>query len=198
MERPPARPEGALLRLARQAAGLSIPEAVRLSGVSKARWSQVESGHETRAGVIRPVQAKADTLARMARAVGVTPERLESEGQRADAAEILREILRAPAERPLASVPEPPQPPSGDLVDVVVHYLIHARPEDRASADVLWRQPRMSTTERLKLLRALFEAHLRDEETIRAALHGEDAGNGNGGSLPGRPGQVGLLRPVRP
>jgi transcriptional regulator with XRE-family HTH domain len=94
MERPPSRPEGALIRLARQAAGLSIPDAVRLSGVSKARWSQVESGYERRDGVTRPVQAKADTLARMAHAVGLPPERLELEGQRPDAAEILREILR--------------------------------------------------------------------------------------------------------
>lgn len=106
MTSPPARPEGALLRLARQAAGLTIPDAVRLSGVSKARWSTVESGYESRGGVSRPVNAKADTIARMARAVGLTPERLESEGQRPDAAGILREILRAqPA--PVAAPPVP-------------------------------------------------------------------------------------------
>lgn len=94
MERPPARPEGSLIRRAREAAGLSIPEAVRRSGVSKARWSQVETGYETRDGTLRVVQARAGTLARMANAVGVTAERLETEGARPDAAEILREISR--------------------------------------------------------------------------------------------------------
>lgn len=107
MEMPSARPEGALLRLARDAAGISIPEAVRRSGVSKARWSQVESGTETRNGVTRPVQAKAGTLARMARAVGITPERLESEGQRPDAAKVLREILAQDAAAPVAAAPSP-------------------------------------------------------------------------------------------
>jgi hypothetical protein len=83
---------------------MSIPDAARKSGISKARWSQVETGHETRAGVDRVVQAKAGTLARMAAAVGLPPERLEAEGQRADAAMVLREILQG---QPSAPEPSP-------------------------------------------------------------------------------------------
>lgn len=94
MERPPSRPEGALIRLARKAAGLTVPDAARAAGISKARWSQVESGHEARNGVEREVNAKSATIAHMARAVGLSPERLETEGERPDAAEVLREILR--------------------------------------------------------------------------------------------------------
>lgn len=101
MDRPPARPEGALLRLARQAAGMTIPDAVKASGVSKARWSQVESGYETRNGVTRPVQAKADTIARMARAVSIPPERLRDEGRREDAASILEEMIRSEPATPV-------------------------------------------------------------------------------------------------
>jgi transcriptional regulator with XRE-family HTH domain len=94
MDKPPARPESALIRLAREAAGISIPEAAAASGVSKARWSQIEAGYETRGDIVRPVQAKAATLARMAHVAGLTPERLAGEGQRPDAADVLAEILR--------------------------------------------------------------------------------------------------------
>lgn len=144
MERPPARPEGALIRLARQAAGLTIPDAVRLSGVSKARWSTVESGYESRGGTTRPVNAKADTIARMAHAVGVTPERMESEGQRPDAAEILREILRSPGQpaperqrRRLAEVPHE------GMTDRLIEHFIRQRPliddgGDREVLEAMW------------------------------------------------------------
>lgn len=108
MERPPAPPEAALIRLARQAANIRMAQAAKEAGVSLARWSHIENGYETRQGATRQVQAKAGTLARMAHAVGITPERLETEGERPDAAEVLREILRS----------EPPSlralPPSHD------------------------------------------------------------------------------------
>lgn len=132
MERPPARPEGALIRLTRQASGMTVPEAVKRSGVSKARWSQVESGYETRNGVTRPVQVKPDTLARMARAVGLSPERLESEGQRPDAAEILREILRSQPEGPrLSPVPDPAPPLDLSTADdALIGMFIEAWRED--------------------------------------------------------------------
>ncbi|WP_340382242.1 hypothetical protein U5640_36190 [Streptomyces sp. SS7] len=89
---PPA--EAVLIRVARQARGLSPEEAaallpIRLSG---ARWRQIENGYERR-NPPKPVRAPDKTLAHMAHAVGVTPERLEEAG-RPEAAEILREILR--------------------------------------------------------------------------------------------------------
>ncbi len=94
MERPPAPPEAVLIRLAREAAGIPVAAAAKRAGVSVARWSQIESGSEIRHGAVSPVTGRAGTIARMAAEVGVSPERMETEGQRPDAAEILREILR--------------------------------------------------------------------------------------------------------
>lgn len=108
MERPAPPPEALLIALARKAAGIRAPAAARKAGISKARWSQVENGCEMREGAYRPVRARDDTLAHMAYAIGVTPERLETEGRRPDAAAVLREILREPS-------PEPP--PSGVSLD---------------------------------------------------------------------------------
>lgn len=94
MSRPAPPPEAVLIRLVREAAGIKTPEAARIAGISKARWSQVELGYEWREGGFRPVRAGAGTLAHMAYAAGVSPERLETEGERPDAAAVLREIER--------------------------------------------------------------------------------------------------------
>lgn len=86
--------EGVLIRLARQARGLSPEAAAELTPVQikGGRWRQIESGYERK---VPPKRAYAPplTLAHMAHTVGVTPDRLEEAG-RSDAAEILREILR--------------------------------------------------------------------------------------------------------
>ncbi|MFJ2514659.1 hypothetical protein ACIQJX_35180 [Streptomyces griseoviridis] len=93
-----APPEAALIRLARQAKGLS-PEAaaallpIKLSGN---RWRQIEKGYERRTP-FKAVRAPDSTLAHMAHAVGIAPERLDSTG-RGEAAEVLREILRGEGE----------------------------------------------------------------------------------------------------
>lgn len=94
MDRPAAPPEARLIRLVREAAGIKLPEAAAAAGISKARWSQVETGYETRPGGVRAVRGRASTVAHMAHAVGIPPDRLEGEGERPDAAEVLREILR--------------------------------------------------------------------------------------------------------
>lgn len=93
MSKPQPPPEAVLIRLAREAAHTRTADAAREAGVSKARWSQIESGYESRQGTYEPVVARAVTLAHMAHAVGVTPGRLDEAG-RSDAAEILREIER--------------------------------------------------------------------------------------------------------
>lgn len=96
-ETPSPPPEAVIIRLAREAANVTIPQAARAAGISTARWSQVEAGRETRGGAVRPVRGKARTIAHMAQAVGVPPARLREQGQRPDAAEILAEIQRSPA-----------------------------------------------------------------------------------------------------
>lgn len=95
-------PEAVLIRLVREAAGLKLPAVARLAGISKARWSQIETGYETRGGGHRQVKGRAVTIAHMAYAVGLTPERLETEGERPDAAAVLREILHHPQPTPPA------------------------------------------------------------------------------------------------
>lgn len=110
---PSTPPEAALIRVARQARGIS-PEAaakqtpIRLGG---SRWREIEKGYK---GADRqPVRAPDLTVAHMARVVGLLPERLAEVG-RESAAEVLREILRQEAEageaeqsRPYANLADP-------------------------------------------------------------------------------------------
>ena len=167
MEQPPAPPEAALIRLARQASNIRMAQAAEEAGVSLARWSHIENGHEKRQGTIRPVKAKADTLARMARAVGVSPERLETEGCRPDAAGILREILRAepaPAPPRLAAAP-PARDPFGEPSEVAQSLF----PGDRLK-QWIWSAPG-SEEEKAAAIRAV--------DLKRAELRG-DAGRAEG------------------
>lgn len=91
-------PEASLIRLARQARGLSPETAADLTPIRLrgGRWRQIENGYE-RKNPPKPVRAPDLTLAHMAQVVGVSPERLAEAG-REDAAEILREIQRQEAE----------------------------------------------------------------------------------------------------
>lgn len=81
-------PYGELIEAAREAAGLSRREAARRAGISDAWWRYVTRGWQN-----GPITGPADTVAVMARVVGLTPERLESEGERPDAAGKLREMI---------------------------------------------------------------------------------------------------------
>lgn len=101
-------PEGVLIKLARQARGLTPEAAAELTPIQikGGRWRQIESGYE-RKNPPKRAYAPDLTLAHMAHAVGVMPERLE-EARRPEAADILREILRKEAER--ASQPHTPSP----------------------------------------------------------------------------------------
>lgn len=91
--KPQPPPEAALIRLARQASRIKAPAAARSAQISVARWSQIENGYERRHGEYKPISGSAPAIAHMAYAVGLSPERLASEGERPDAAEILAEIL---------------------------------------------------------------------------------------------------------
>jgi transcriptional regulator with XRE-family HTH domain len=98
--RPPVPPDAAVIRLAREGAGISMAHAAERARMSKARWVQIENGRETRRGQVRPVRAKPVTIAHMAHAVNLPPERLESEGRNPEAAAILREIISQEDTRP--------------------------------------------------------------------------------------------------
>lgn len=90
---PDAPAEAHLIRVARLAVRIPAAQAARDAGISKARWSQIETGRARRNGVPHSVVAPPGVLAHMARAVGLSPDQLEAVG-RADAAEVLREIYR--------------------------------------------------------------------------------------------------------
>lgn len=92
-----------MITAALKRARLSARAAARQAGISDARWRQITSGYQTVSKTQVPVRAPADTLARMARAVNVTPEDLEEAG-RGDAAEELRALEDVP-------------PPMGDRDD---------------------------------------------------------------------------------
>lgn len=65
---------------------LSATKAAEQSGISEGRWRQIVLGYQSSGGVRIPVQGPADTVARMAETVGVTPEQMIEVG-RADVAE---------------------------------------------------------------------------------------------------------------
>lgn len=95
MEKPKQAPEGVLLETMRNAARpiLSIRGVAKAAGISEGRWRQIENGYQSvRKGEYIDVRAPADTLARMAKAVGASPEQLRDAG-RGDAADELIGIM---------------------------------------------------------------------------------------------------------
>lgn len=85
---------------------MSRRQAAAKAGISPSQWSDVERGHKMAGpGVIVPVRATAETLARMAQAVGVSDVELAAAG-REDAAQQLRTADRQRGLRDrLADVP---------------------------------------------------------------------------------------------
>lgn len=99
-DRPEQRPEGAAIAAALRTSRMSQREAATRAGISEARWRHIVSGYRPEAGHRIPVRGPAETVARMARVVGITPEKLEEVG-RHDAATELRTLSAMVAdERP--------------------------------------------------------------------------------------------------
>ncbi|WP_228976751.1 hypothetical protein [Streptomyces sp. DH12] len=116
--RPEPPPEAALIKTALQRTRRTVRGAALESKVGETRWRQILSGHQTVGGTFIPVRAPADTLADMARVVGVTPAELRGV-DRADAAEILEESTRRLAE-------------SNPQVDAIAQLLATLPPEAQA------------------------------------------------------------------
>jgi len=88
-ERPPPPPEGQLIAGALARTGLSIRRAATLAGMSYGRWRQITNGYQNVSpGSYARVRAPAETLARMARVVGVEPGELTAAGRPDAAAEL--------------------------------------------------------------------------------------------------------------
>ena len=159
---PPQPPYGILIELARKGARLTVQEAADRAGVSKATWIDSVRGWRRRGGVVEHIEPKPETVAHMACAAGVSPGRLEAEGQRPDAAEILREILR-PQQQPAA-----PQDPRSLLPPEPDDAAMELFPDpDDFPARWIWRQAHKSEEQRLREIRGWREA-------VRQAAAGED------------------------
>lgn len=92
--RPSPPPEGQRITAALKRTKLSARRAAARAGISDARWRQITSGYQMVSGNPIPVRdAPAETVARMALVVGVTPEELEDD--RPDAAGELRRLVAA-------------------------------------------------------------------------------------------------------
>lgn len=146
---PTPPPEAALIRVAREARGLSLEDAARLTLIrlGGARWRQLERGYETKD---KPVVAPARTLAHMAHVVGLGSDRLAAAG-REDAAEILREIEAQEAGQQQLGALQP------DLTD----------PQERA----MWEMPGLPDETRrtmIEILRVGKAKAVRDDRRRRA------------------------------
>lgn len=107
---PPQPPYGTLIEIARKGVHLSVQAAADRAGVSKATWIDNVRGYRKRGGQWESVNPKPETIADMAGAVGISPERLASEGRHPGAAEILEEMGREQASSlPLSRI-GPPEP----------------------------------------------------------------------------------------
>jgi transcriptional regulator with XRE-family HTH domain len=99
----PAPPEAEIIKLAREAAGMTIQAAAERSraldpeghGVSAVYWGNIERGTGGRRGRRVPARASAMKLALMAGTVGAEPGQLAGVG-REDAARVLAEMRRKP------------------------------------------------------------------------------------------------------
>jgi hypothetical protein len=94
---PQPPPEALLLQAALRRMGLSARQAAKRVPISDTRWRHIVSGYQPAGpGHKVPVIATPDTLARMAKVVGVTPQQLTEAG-REDAAAVLTELTGPPS-----------------------------------------------------------------------------------------------------
>ncbi|MEU0493544.1 helix-turn-helix transcriptional regulator [Nocardiopsis sp. NPDC006139] len=99
-EKPTPTREGELIRTSLIRIGLSARQAAKQSGISEGRWRQIVNGYQiVTKGTYVPVRGPADTVAAMARTVGVTEDQLIEAG-REDAAEKLSELSSLPDASP--------------------------------------------------------------------------------------------------
>ncbi|MGY5033248.1 hypothetical protein ACWC9U_20615 [Streptomyces sp. 900116325] len=141
--------EAALIAAALKNARISARKAAGLAGLSDARWRQIVSGYQSVSGSYVAVRAPADTLARMAQVVGVTPEELRNAG-REDAAAELDELGAPPTPRPSAGTYAPPIDAVTAIMaaltpeeqEEVIRRLGHARPTPPAQEGVTEHQRR--------------------------------------------------------
>lgn len=108
-EVPEQRPEGALIEQAREAhvPRLSMRAAATAAGISDGRWRQIVNGYQSAgAGQYITVIGPPETIARMAKVVGLNADQLTDVGREDAAAELLR-LNRSIASRPVGTGTDP-------------------------------------------------------------------------------------------
>lgn len=174
-QRPEQRPEGKLIAAAADRMNLSIREAARRAGISYGRWRQIVTGYQNVSpGSYAEVRAPAKTLAKMALTVGIAPEQMEAEGQRPDAAGIMRQqesdrpgrpaFAPPPRNRRLKALEDSDEPGLVPYLAEVAAEVSRAMDEhgpdltgaqafpDRPVDQGYWDNPRLSGYERVRLV----------------------------------------------
>jgi len=127
-------PEGKLLRTSRERAipKLSIRAAAARIGISPEHWGNVERGYKSVSAdkPAVPVEASAELLAKMATAAGIPAALMRTEGQRPDAADLMKEAIpaarNAPAGSPALPVPEDLRQAAQPYADAIQDRLLAA------------------------------------------------------------------------
>ncbi|WDO09893.1 helix-turn-helix domain-containing protein [Streptomyces murinus] len=134
----PPPPEATLIRLAREASGLSPETAAARMEIkfSGSRWRQIEKGHRRDSDTA--VVAPHPTLAHMAWALGITSDRLAETG-RHEAADILREMERSKAPAQPASVETAPLAELEEWQQKVILNALDERPRSAREKALLLR-----------------------------------------------------------
>lgn len=119
------KPWGLVIDEARKRAGLSVRKAASAAGISEGRWRQIVNGYQAAGqGQTVIVEGPDDTVARMAEAVGVSPDQLRSAG-RDRAAEVLTGLL------------SPITPEMGDVLSESVAAMLDERLAEFTDAQLL-------------------------------------------------------------
>jgi hypothetical protein len=161
---PGQSPEGRLIEEAAKATGRSIRALAANAEMSDTRWRQVIRGHQVGpAGRIIEARASSTALARMAMAVGVTPEQLE-EVDRPDAADEQRHLLDE-VRRGATVTPGPAEPGASEIELINASTTMTTREKLQAIQIVL-------------RLRAQLEAEERGQHEEASAARAEAEMNG--------------------
>lgn len=134
-EVPDQQPEGRLIAEALKRSRRSARSAARDAGISDTRWRHIVSGYQPAgSGNFIPVSAPAETLARMAQAVGVTPDQLADVGRGDAAGELLRRRRDEPESVPVGTGIDPVDlaslsPDEIEAVKAVIRAMRSARGE---------------------------------------------------------------------
>ena len=154
---------------------LSVRKAASAAHISEGRWRSLAKGvHQVSKGNAIPTRAPADTLARMAKVVGASPEQLR-EVNRGDAADELEELTsrRAQAQPAQAWATNPPPMP-----DRFEERMIRTTAEQKANNifRALTDDPRLTTQQAEELTASLNEVFAQFYPRFEKALRDLYAG----------------------